>query len=104
MIKKIPYILVMIFVFPPFTFSETFCNISPNLKLSIKNYLRFSGNSIGNNLDLDNKKSEGVTYVGYTYDTEFNIIYFYNKDGLERDWTWIINICYFKEDVIIEVE
>ncbi|UJS18090.1 MAG: alginate export family protein [Candidatus Jettenia sp.] len=75
MIKKIPCILVMIFVFPPFTFSETFCNISPNLKLSIKNHLRFSGNSIGNNLDLDSKKSDGVTYVGYTYDTEFNITY-----------------------------
>ena len=30
---------------------------------------------MGNNLDLDSDKSDGVTYMGYTYDTKFNITY-----------------------------
>lgn len=75
MINKILHILAMIFVFPSFAFSEMSYNISPNLKLSLENHLRFSGNSLGNNLDLDNEKRDGVTYAGYTYDMELNITY-----------------------------
>lgn len=74
MFKK--YILTVLFVIlPSIALSETSYDLSSDLKLSIENHLRISGNALGNNLDLDSNKSDGVTYMGYTYDLKFNLQY-----------------------------
>ena len=76
MIKnKGSYLFVILFLVPSFVFAETSYDLSPDLKFSIENHLRLSGNTLGNNLDLNSDKSDGVTYMGYTYDTKFNITY-----------------------------
>ncbi|OHB99328.1 MAG: hypothetical protein A3G70_05245 [Planctomycetes bacterium RIFCSPLOWO2_12_FULL_39_13] len=58
---------------PSFASSETSYDLSPDLKLSIENHLRLSGSTLGNNLDLNNDISDGVTYMGGTYNTQINI-------------------------------
>lgn len=55
--------------------SETSYNLSPDLRLIIENYVRLSGNNLGNNLDLNSSEDDGVTYVGYSFNTRFNISY-----------------------------
>ena len=65
--NKCTYLFVILFLVPPFVFAETSYDLSPDLKLSIENHLRLSGNTLGNNLDLNSDKSDGVTYMGYTY-------------------------------------
>ncbi len=69
------YIIAVLFLAPLPVFAETSYQVSPDLKLSIENHLRLSGNSLGNNLDLDSDKSDSVAYMGYTYDTKLNFTY-----------------------------
>lgn len=76
MIKnKSTYIFATLFLIPSFAVAETSYDVSPDLNFSIENHVRLSGNTLGNNLDLNSDKSDGVTYMGYTYDTKFNITY-----------------------------
>ena len=64
MIKnKSTYLFAILFLVPSFVFAEHSYDLSPDLKLSIENYLRLSGNTLGNNLDLDNDNSDSVTYI-----------------------------------------
>lgn len=70
------YTICLIFVLVPSrAFPETSYDLSPDLKLSVESHLRISGNTLGNNLDLDNDKSDGVIYMGYTYDMKFHLEY-----------------------------
>src|SRR3990167_8849262 len=76
MIKnKGTYIFVILFLVPSFVFAETSYDLSPYLKFSIENHLRLSGDTLRNNLYLNSIKSDGVNYMGYTYDKKFNIAY-----------------------------
>ncbi len=68
-------IFIYILLLQSVAFPESSYDISADLKLSIENHLRISGNTLGNNLDLDNDKSDSVTYMGYTYDQKFNLRY-----------------------------
>ena len=67
------YLFVILYFVPSFVFAETSYDLSPDLKLSIENHLRLSGSTLGNNLDLNNDISDGVTYMGGTYNTQINI-------------------------------
>lgn len=70
------YIFIVTFIMlPSLAHAETSYDLSTNLKLSVENHLRISGNTLGNTLDLDNDKSDGVTYMGYTYDLKFDVKY-----------------------------
>ena len=85
MAKKVNvYIIVTLFLIPSFAFSETSYNLSPDLKVSREGYLRISGNTLGNNLDLDKDKSDGVTYMGYTFDMKFKVDYKESLTSLVR--------------------
>lgn len=59
MIKnKGTYLFAIVFLVPSLVFAETSYDLSPDLKLSIENHLRLSGNTLGNNLDLNSDKSD----------------------------------------------
>lgn len=74
MLKKYFFTLLLVLL-PSLAFTETSYDLSLNSKLSVENHLRISGNTLGNNLDLDNDKSDGITYMGYTYELKFNLEY-----------------------------
>ncbi|MEP9411658.1 MAG: alginate export family protein [Candidatus Brocadia sp.] len=74
MLKKY-FFTVMVVFFPIHTVAGTLYDLSPDLKISMENHLRISGNILGNNLDLDNDRSDGIIYMGYTYDLRFNLEY-----------------------------
>jgi hypothetical protein len=51
-------LLILLFLLPYAAFPETIYNLSPDLKLSLGNYLRISGNTFGNNQALDDDVSD----------------------------------------------
>ena len=67
-------LFILLFLLPSVAFPETIYNLSPDLKLSLENHLRISGNTLGNNQDLDSDVSDGVSYIGYACDTSLNIM------------------------------
>ena len=74
--NKSNYIFAILVFTPSFALAETSYDLSPNLKLSVENHLRLSGNLLGNNLDLNSdNSSDSLAYMGYTYDTKVNIKY-----------------------------
>jgi len=67
-------LFILLFLLPSVAFPETIYNLSPDLKLSLENHLRISGNTFGNNQDLDSDVSDGFSYIGYAHDTSLNIM------------------------------
>lgn len=66
-------LFILLFLLPSVAFPGTIYNLSPDLELSLENHLRISGNTFGNNQDLDSDVSDGVSYIGYAHDTSLNI-------------------------------
>lgn len=52
-------LFILLFLLLSVAFPETIYNLSPGLKLSLENHARISGNTFGNNQDLDSDVSDG---------------------------------------------
>ncbi len=67
-------LLILLFLLPSAAFPETIYNLFTDLKLSLENYLRISGNTFGNNQAIDGDVSDGFSYIGYACDASLNIM------------------------------
>ena len=73
--KKYLYPFLILFLFTSPAMSETLYNLSSDWKLSLQNHTRVSGNFLGNNLDLNSDKSDGVAFMGFAYDMKLTTEY-----------------------------